>query len=229
MHRLLSRVLLAHAVLLAPEGDAGGGGGTDPPKDPAAPPKDAPPSPPPADQTAKLAAELATAQAALKALQEQSKAHEAARKAAEQKQLEEQGNFKTLAEQRAAEAEELKKRLADLEGDAALGKTYREQQQKAIDDASAKLSAEDKAILDSIPGVDAKAKFIARLAQGMTAPAGTPPPGAGTPPPGGTQSLDVSTLIATKGMGWVEKHHPKELDAYLEAMTPKKSAKRGLL
>lgn len=33
---------------------------------------------------------------------------------------------------------------------------------------------------------------------------------------------------ATKGMSYVEKHHPAELNAYLEAKTPKKAAKRSL-
>lgn len=220
---------LALAVLLAPEGEAGGGGGGAPP-----PPKaddkkaDPPPAAPPADAAAKLAAELATTQAQLKALTEKAKADDAARKTAEQKQLEEQGNFKTLAEQRAAEGEALKKRIADLEGDAALGKTYRETQQKVIDEAAAKLSADDKAILDAIPGLEAKAKFIARIGQGATAPAAKPPGAAGAPPPGGAGAVDVVSLLATKGMGWVEKNHPKELEAYLDALTPKKTAKRSL-
>lgn len=231
MPRSLFRFALPLAVLLAPEGDAGGaaGGGAPPPPPGDKGEKKADPPPPPPAADAKLAAELATTQAQLKALQEQARADAAARKQAEQKQLEEQGNFKTLAEQVRAENEALKKKLADLEGDATIGKTYREQQQKLIDEAAAKLVPEDKAVLDAIGTLDGKAAFLKRITAALgAAPAAKTPPGANTPPPGGTGPVDVAALIATKGMGFVEKHHPKELDAYLEAMTPKKSAKRSL-
>lgn len=231
MPRSLFRFALPLAVLLAPEGDAGGAaGGGAPPPPPGKDEKKADPPPPPPAADAKLAAELATTQAQLKALQEQARADAAARKQAEQKQLEEQGNFKTLAEQVRAENEALKKKLADLEGDATIGKTYREQQQKLIDEAAAKLAPEDKAVLDSIGTLDGKAAFLKRItAPGAAAPAAKTPPGAGTPPPGGTGAVDVASLIATKGMPWVEKNHPKELDAYLDAMTPKTSKKRSLI
>lgn len=231
MPRSLFRFALPLAVLLAPEGDAGGaaGGGAPPPPAGDKGEKKADPPPPPPAADAKLAAELATTQAQLKALQEQAKADAAARKQAEQKQLEEQGNFKTLAEQVRAENEALKKKLADLEGDATIGKTYREQQQKLIDEAAAKLAPEDKAVLDSIGTLDGKAAFLKRItAAPGAAPAAKTPPGANTPPPGGTGPVDVAALIATKGMAWVEKNHPKELDAYLDAMTPKTSKKRSL-
>lgn len=227
-----ARFLLAHAVLLAPEGDAGGAAGGAPPPLPKDEKKADPPAPPPAapgPDATKLAADLAAAQARLKQLEEQNKSAEAARKAAEQKQLEEQGNFKTLAEQRAADLEAAKKRLADLEADAALGKAYREREQKALDEAAAKLSPDDKTILDALPTIEAKQAFLKRIsAAPAPAPAGKQPPGANTPPPGSNAAVDVVALIATKGMSYVEKHHPKELDAYLESSTPQKTAKRSL-
>lgn len=221
-----ARFLLAHAVLLAPEGDAGGGAGGAPPP-PKDEKKDPPPSAPPGPDATKLAADLAATQAALKALQEKAKADEAARKDAEQKQLAEQGNFKTLAEQRAADLEATKKRLADLEADAAIGKSYREREQKAIDEAGAKLPEGDKAILDALPSIEAKQAFLKRIS-GAGAPPANAPPGANTPPPGSNAAVDVVALIATKGMSYVEKNHPKELDAYLASVTPKKTTKRSL-
>jgi hypothetical protein len=216
--RRLATLSLLTAVLSAPEGDTSGGGGN----------ATAPPLPPPAaDESAKLAAALAATQAELKAIRGAQAKADADRKAAEEKALGEQGQFRTLAEQKAAEAEELRKKIADLEGDAAIGRTYREQKQAEIEAASKGLTADDKAILDALPTVDAKAKFLARISTTTTTPAAKPAPGSTAPPPGGNEPT-IEQLITTRGVDWVVANKPKEWSEYASRHTSSTGRPRGL-
>ena len=220
----LRRVLLASAVLSLPDDGAGGAGAAG---GVLAPPAATPPAPAPGPDAVKLAADLASTSAQLKALQDKAKADDAARKANDQKLLEEQGQHKTLAEQRLADLEAANKKLADLESDAAIGRTYREAQQKVLDEAGAKLSPDDKALLDALPTIEAKTKFLARI--GTTpAPAAAQPAGAGaTPPPPGA-GADIPSLIAAKGVDWVKRSYPKEWEAYADKSTPRTGRRGGL-
>lgn len=217
--RRLASLSLLTAVLSAPEGDTGGGGNAG-----AAP---APP-PAPAEDPTKLAAALAATQAELRSIKSAQAKADADRKAAEEKALGEQGQFKTLAEQKAAEAEQLRKQLADLEGDAAIGRTYREQKQAEIDAAAKSLSADDKAILDALPSVEAKAKFLARITSTTAAPpTAKPAPGASAPPPGGNEST-IEQLIITRGIDWVVANKPKEWSEFASRHTSSTGRPRGL-
>lgn len=166
-----------------------------------------------ADDVAKLKAELAAAQQQLNA---NKKAQDEAAKAADEatkKQLADQGQHKALADKLAAEKAELEKRLAGIEGDAAFGKAQREKLQKQIDESAAKLAPADKAILDAITDLDAKAAFIARL--GGAAPAtGTQPAGASAA--AGGKGVDIAALLES-GMtpDAVRARHPTEFNAFI--------------
>lgn len=212
---------LAHAVRFAPEGDTGGGGGNAPATAPATEP---------ALDPVKLSQALAATQAELKAIKAAQAKDAADRKAAEERALGEQGQFKTLAEQKAAEAEELRKRLAELEPDATVGRTYREQKQAEIDAAAKTLAASDREILDSLSTIDAKVKFLARISSAPPTTAATaaakPATGAGGPPPG-SATVVISELIASKGIDYVKRNHPNEWDAYTRSLDTSARTRRG--
>lgn len=117
-------------------------------------------------------------------------------------------------------------KVAALEADAAIGKSHREATQAQIDAAAATLTPANKALLDSITGLDRKAEFLA-LVGAAPKPQHAPAPSGGPPVP--STAFNVETVIAEKGADFVRNHHPKEWDAYIAKRAAPSPHARGLL
>lgn len=181
-------------VLMAPADDAGSAGG-------AGASNVETPATPSADDLAKLKADNAALQKQLADIAASQTTAAKAADAARKKELEEQGQHKTLAEQLKAEKAALEAKLAALEPDANLGKTFREKTLASITEAAKTMSADDKVILDSINDLDAKAAFVARISGAAKPATGTQPAGAKVAST--STAIDFATAWATPA-AWAE-------------------------
>lgn len=109
---------------------------------------------------------------------------------------------KALADEHAAKA-------AALEADATIGKAYREREAKRIDDAAKTLAAEDKAILDALPSLDAKSLFLDRLRVASTRVAVAPPGAGAAPPPSSSAVPDFAAAWGTPAWADAKAKDPK--------------------
>jgi hypothetical protein len=78
----------------------------------------------------------------------------------------------------------LKAKIAELEPDAAVGRAHREAELRRIEAGKAKLSEDQRAIVDALPSVEMKAKALASFGRAAPRP---PMPGG---PPGSTPSYE---------------------------------------
>lgn len=230
MQRLLALASLTHLLCAPNPGDGGGGGGAGG----GAPAGGAPPPAPPPAANADIAALQAQLDEAKKTLAARDATDAEAKKKAEadrQAALAEQGQHKTLAEERAKEIEKLQKQLNELSGDAQLGKTYRETESKKLEEAIKALSPEDRALAEAVTDISQRAKLVARLSAASTKPADskTPntPPATGTPP-APNSVVDIDVVIKEQGAAYAAAKHPKEWDEYLARRTSRSSKPTGL-
>lgn len=139
----------------------------------------------------------------------------AGKKASDDKLLEE-GKLKELLAQRDKELEALK-------ADAGLGKSFREREQKRIDDAKAKLTESQQKLLDLVPTLDGKSALLDELLGKSGTPAATEPK-KGEPPPknqGGAaaaNSIDFDEAYRDP-VKWADakKRDPKGADEWFAA------------
>lgn len=96
------------------------------------------------------------------------------------------------------------KKLAELEPDATFGKTAREAATKRIDEAKAKLPADQQKIIDALPTLELKEQTLAAFsAKPAATSAPTPPPAGGPPPP--AEVIDFKAALADpSGKAWAE-------------------------
>lgn len=175
------------------DGGAGAGGGA------------ATPKPADTDQGAQRIAALEAENAAFrKANAERAKADEDAKRAADEK-LKADGKLQELLAQR-------EKELAELRGDADLGRGYRERETARIAERMKTLSAEDQALVTAQPSLDMKAQLIDRLAKHAADPGKKEPAKAGAAgvPVGNAPDVDVDALLKD---GWradqIKEKHPE--------------------
>jgi hypothetical protein len=163
-------------------GGAGSGAKTDPPK----------------VEAPDVAAQLKAANAELAKLKQaetdRANAAAAAQKKAADDQLVAEGKYKQLLEQKDAELASLKP-LADL------GKAAQADAEKRLNEAKAKLSADDQALVDAAP-VTQREALIARLSVAATTTTTSKPnPGTGIPAPGGG-AIDFGEALKNGEAAW---------------------------
>lgn len=205
--------------------DAAGGeqGGTTQPAGgaPAAP---AAPATPAIDAAAlgKLMAEHEATKAELAALKAKGKEADASRSAAEKKALEEQGQFKALAEKHAADLAAAQKRLAELEGPASVGAAFLEREKARVEAVVKDMPAEWRETLDAVgDNVVARGKVIDRyLATTTTPPTAPKAPQGGAPPGSPAGVVDIRAEIAKgRSLDELRRSYPKEVDALLSTQS----------
>lgn len=168
-------------------------------------------------ERAQIIAEKEAAEAKLAAY-----AAEAKRLEGEQrKQAEDAGSSKALADELAA----ARAQAQANEADAALGRTYREQEQAKIDAAAKEMPAEWRQLLDVMPASDVRARaMVVERYRAATAKQATPPPPGQVAPPVQQHVVDVDAMLA-RGMSieQIKGEHAKEWGEYLaRKIAPKK-------
>jgi hypothetical protein len=151
----------------------------------------------PAFDAGKLAAELQAAQAKLATFEAKAREGDAATR----KQLEEQGQYKALAEKHAADLAAAQAKLAEQDPLAGIGKAFVEREKARIDAVVKDMDAEWKATLDAVgDNVLARGKLIDRYLATKTPPApGAKPPAGGAPPSGPAPAVDAIAALRSAG------------------------------
>lgn len=171
------------------------------------------PSPVDAAAHTKLQADFAAAQSRLKAFEDA----ESKRKA----DIEAEGDARKQLAERQKELDAEKAARAALAGDAALGKTYREQIVSRVATARKEMPAEWQSLLDAV-GADnlvGQEAVVARFVASKTAaPQPGTPPTPGTPPPPGGAGMDVDSLRRSgMSVDEIKRKHPQVWAAYSAA------------
>lgn len=113
---------------------------------------------------------------------------DAAADEARKKKLREEGDIKKLLEEREADLAKLQAKLSEIDGDAKLGRSYRERESARIEAAKAQLTPQQAALVDAMGSVDLKAQLLDQFIAAKTvaptpkaaAPGGPPAPGVKT-------------------------------------------------